>query len=150
MLLTLSNGEHFAMGAAIYDYNSLPGSDTSARLILQVWVEGQKTSAILDTGAPYLVCSPNLARLVEFDPAASLSQYELLIRGYWIKGNLHRANLTLPASEGESLSLDVTAFVPDPDELFNFPSFLGWSSCLEWIRFAVDPSSSTFYFGPHP
>ncbi len=150
MLLALSNGESFATGAATYDYNSIPGSDTSARLILQIWVEGQKTSAILDTGAPFLVCSPDLARLIEFDTAASLSRYELLIRGYWIKGSLHRASLVLPALEGESLSLEVTAFVPNPDELFNFPSFLGWSRCLEWIRFAVDPSSSTFYFGPHP
>jgi hypothetical protein len=72
MLLALSNGEPFATGATTYDYNSLPGSDTSARLILQIWVEGQKTSAILDTGAPFLVCSPDLARLIEFDTVASL------------------------------------------------------------------------------
>ncbi len=150
MLLALSNGETFATGSNNYGYGSVPGSNTSARIILQVEIQGKLTSAILDTGAPYLICSPELARVVEFDLEAALLRYEMLIRGYKVKGSLHRVNLELLATEGESLPLNVTAFVPDLDEQFNFPSFLGLLGCLEWIRFAVDPSSQLFYFGPHP
>lgn len=150
MLLAFSNGDEFATGATIYKYNTMSGSDTSARIVLQLLVEGQPTSAILDTGAPYLICSPSLSSHTGFDPETALSQHEIMIRGYKVKGDLHRVTLVFTALQGASLSLEVMAFVPSPDEPFNFPSFLGFLGCLEWTRFAVDPSSNTFYFGPHP
>jgi hypothetical protein len=150
MLLTFPNGDEFATGATIYKYSPLPGSGSSARIVLQVLVEGQPTSAILDTGAPYLICSPSLSSHIGFDPDTALSQHEILIRGYNVRGDLQRINLTFTASKGTSLSLEVIAFVPSPDEHFNFPSFLGFLGCLDWIRFAVDPSSGMFYFGAHP
>jgi hypothetical protein len=75
----------------------------------------------------------------------------MLVRGVWMDGSLHRLNLRFPATQGDSLSVDVTAFVPDPeleqvwDEM---PSFIGLNGCLERLRFAVDPATDTFYFGP--
>jgi hypothetical protein len=78
-----------------------------------------------------------------------IGDQEILIRGILIKGGIHRLNLTVLASEGNGLSLEVTAFVPDSSKNFGatYPAFLGYAGCLEWIRFAVDPSTETFYFG---
>ena len=89
MLLTFPNGDVFATASAKYHYDPAPGSDKSARLILWVEVEGQPTSAIVDTGAPYFVCSPELARDIDFYEAAALSPHTMLIRGYLVKGHLH-------------------------------------------------------------
>ncbi|MGH9843688.1 MAG: hypothetical protein ACREEM_33550 [Blastocatellia bacterium] len=150
MLLAFSNQEPFATGAANYYYNPIPGSDTSARIILPVLVEGEFTSAVVDTAAPFLVCSTELAVTIGFDPSYALGPHILNIRGYRVRGSLHRVELALLATTGIDLPVDVTAFVPYPDEPSDFPSFLGFWGCLERIRFAVDPSTSMFYFGPHP
>lgn len=149
MLLTFADQSSFATGAASYDYNPAPGSDTSARVVLEVVIAGQPTTALLDTGAPYLVCSPALVEVLRLAPGAALAHHTMLIRGYKVRGGLHRVALTIPAKEGTELSLEVMAFVPAPDEPFSFPSFLGFTGCLEWIRFAIDPFSQTFYFGAH-
>lgn len=152
MLLLFPDQSPFAAGSAEYDYNPLPGSDTSARIILYVKVEGRATSAILDTGAPFLVCSPDLADNLGFDPQNALSHHRMNIRGLTIRGTLHRVNLMLPASDGDDLPLEVTAFLPNPEEKqmgYTFPSFLGMYGCLERVRFAVDPFSNKFYFGAH-
>lgn len=153
MLLLFPDQSPFASGVAEYDYNPLPDSDTSARLILYVKVEGHATSAILDTGAPFLVCSPDLADDLGFDPQSALGPHRMSIRGITVRGRLHRVNLVLPASTGDNLPLEVTAFVPNAEERqmgHIFPSFLGMYGCLERIRFAVDPFSNKFYFGAHP
>ncbi|MBI3732481.1 MAG: hypothetical protein HY259_03370 [Chloroflexi bacterium] len=75
----------------------------------------------------------------------------MLIRGIWYSGRLYLLNLTLLAIEGYSLELSATAFVPDSEwaeSWGHLPSFLGLPGCLERLRFAVDPSTDTFYFGP--
>ena len=67
-----------------------------------------------------------------------------------IRGTLHRLTLTLLAEEGADLQLDVTAFVPDAgyENVPDLPSILDLHSCLERVRFACDPATDTFYFGP--
>jgi hypothetical protein len=148
MLLTFDNGDQFASGAVGY---SSSGSAFAARLILEVEVEGRRTEAIIDTAAPFLICSPELAEHLGADALdALIDDQEILIRGIRIKGRIHRINLTILATAGTSLSFDVTAFVPDASKNFGaaHPAFLGYGGCLEWIRFAVDPSTETFYFGP--
>ena len=153
MLLAFADGESFVTGAAGYDYDSLSDRDTSARLILNVEIEGFLTSAIVDTGAPYLICSPQLAKQLNLNASDALLSKRILIRGQRVSGSLHRINLQFIATEGSGLLLEITAFVPDPEiegSGMIFPSFLGLVGCLEWVRFAVDPSSETFYFGPRP
>lgn len=150
MLLLFSNQEPFATGATGYDYNLIPGSDVSARLILDVCVEGQRIEAILDTGAPFLVCSPKLAKKIGLDPQDALFRHRLMIRGNMVRGGLYRVTLVLVAAIGEDVTLEATAFVPDLDEslaLDSFPSFIGFHCCLDRVRFAVDPATNTFYFG---
>ncbi len=148
MLLTFPNGDPFATGAAIYRYQ-MDDSDTSARIVLYVQVEGNLLSAIVDTGAPYFVCSVELAKQLALSPTVALSAQKMMIRGNMIKGYIHRLNLNIPASEGKDFSLEATAFVPDIEDNYgaNFPCFLGMLGCLEWVRFAVDPFTNLFYFG---
>ena len=70
-------------------------------------IGGYTVDAVVDTGAPYVVCEPGL--------------------------------------------VDATVFVPDlkPDQAWgDLPSFIGLSGCLERMRFAVDPATEMFYFGP--
>ncbi len=154
MVLNFADGEPFATGAAEYGFSPTLGSEAAERITLPVEIEGQQTTAIVDTGAPYLVCDPDLAKVVDFDHAGALDAREILIRGLWVKGAIHRVNLVLLADVGESLFLETPAFVPDSVQDFApgfFPSsFLGLVGCLESIRFAVDPSSRTFYFGVRP
>jgi len=150
MLLVFDgNGERFATGAVDY---SVIGDGAQTRVNLEVLIEGHRTTAVVDTGAPYVIFSPETANQAGIDPATALVSEELLIRGLKIKGGLHRVTLELLAVEGNNLSLDVTAFVPDSAKNFGatHPSFLGLIGCLEWIRFAVDPHSKTFFFGPQP
>lgn len=148
-MLTFSTGETFATGVMDYGYRPYSDDDMAARIVLTVLVEGNLTNVILDTGAPYLICSPSLARQLGLNPAAALSRHEMLIRGYRVRGGLHRLSLTFSATDGESLTFEVVSFIPDFSEQFEFPTFIGLLGCLEWIRFAIDPSSNRFYFGAY-
>ena len=60
-------------------------------------------------------------------------------------GRLERTRISIVADEGESLNVEATVWV-SPD--WPGHSFLGYGGLLERIRFAVDPSDNTFYFGP--
>ena len=84
------------------------------------------------------------------DPAA-LGRLRMLVRGIVMGGHLYRLTLRLLADRGESLSVDATAFVLDAEFEESWgalPSFIGLSGCLERLRFAVDPATETFFFGP--
>ncbi|MBI4531612.1 MAG: hypothetical protein HY709_08815, partial [Candidatus Latescibacteria bacterium] len=48
------------------------------------------------------------------------------------------------AEEGENVEVEATWFI-SPD--WPGPIVIGWKGCLERLRFAVDPSEDTFYFG---
>lgn len=153
MLQLASDSQSFATGCSRYQFDPLPGSDTSARIMLEVRICGCAVEAVLDTGTAYLICSPDLAELLALDASTALDSHTHLIRGTKVKGQLHRIELALLATEGNSLTIEVTAFIPDRSQSdlgVRFPSFLGFAYCLEWTRFAVDPATQTFYFGAHP
>ena len=121
------------------------------RIVLRVAFEGELTVAVLDTGAPYVVCAPELAHRVGITSGPSFGRMRLQIRGFSVEGHLYRLALTFPADLGNSLTIDATAFVPDMEwiEIWgDLPSFIGLNGCLERMRFAVDPTSDSFYFGP--
>ena|SRR5215471_2332109 len=50
------------------------------------------------------------------------------------------------AEQGESLNIEASVFVAADWYLGNF---LGYTGFLERLRFAVDPGTNTFYFGPY-
>jgi hypothetical protein len=149
-LLSFADGESFANGAIEYLYQPATPGEATPRIILPVEVEGIVVPAVVDTGAPYVICAPRLAGTTALRSATPLQRETILIRGSWITGNLYRLGLKFPAELGEELELEATAFVPDrewEDAWGDLPSFIGMGGCLERIRFAIDPGSDTFYFG---
>lgn len=150
MLLSFTDGAPFATGATPYSFAPAE-DDITPRILLQVEFEGVLSTAVVDTGAPYVVCSPAIARVLGLEQSDALEQLTIQIRGVRVSGNLYRMTLSFLAEEGETLDVDATAFVPDPQssmEWGNFPSFVGLTGCLERMRFAVDPTTETFFFGP--
>lgn len=147
-LLLYSDGEHFATGAIRYQYAPATPSETTNRIILTVAVENVITQAIVDTGAPYPIIAPRVAREAGLYDLTPLERITMLVRGMRLEGGLIRATMTLIADEGEDLDISATAFVPDVEEYWgNFPSFIGQIGFLERICYAVNPSKNTFYFG---
>jgi len=108
--------------------------------------------AVVDTGGVYLFCNPEIARRLALTPTEALSGVQtILFRGALVHGRLYRLSLTLLADEGEDVTIQTTAFVPEPEEAEHWgdmPCLLGLYGCLERLRFAVDPRTEHFYFGP--
>lgn len=147
-LLLFNNGETFATGAIGYEYGPAIASETSNRIILEVQIQGIKTRAVVDTGAPYVICAPDIARRAGVDRSSALHRDRMLIRGMRLDGFVYRLNIRLVAIEGQDLNVDATVFVPEVEEFWgDFPSFIGLAGFLERVRFAIDPNTDTFYFG---
>ena len=150
------NGEPFSSGAVTYAYHPVTELERSPRIFLTVsfgWndaEDGIDTEAFLDTGAPYVICKPQIAYSLGLDPQAGEYIENVNIRGYYLNGYLYRLTVTLLAEIGEHLPVDATVFVPELtpyQEWEDFPSILGLTGFLERIRFAIDPGEDRFYFG---
>ncbi len=151
MLLQFANGELFATGAAPYAYQPATDVEMSPRVVVTITIGDFETSAFVDTGGVFLLCAPEIAEHLGLDPEAGVPVSRLLFRNRFLPGVLHRVPLTLRAEQGDSLTIETTASVPrltsDQEWLDEFPCVLGMSGCLERVRFAVDPSTDTFFFG---
>ena len=151
MLLKFSNDEVFAVGAAKYFYRPATAEENTNRIIIPIVVEVDHqilTQAVLDTGAPYAILDPEIARAAGFTDDLALDRIKMNIRGQRLAGSLTRLNITLQATEGDDLTIDTTTFIPDSSSAWGgFPSFLGLAGFLERVRFAIDPNTDTFYFG---
>lgn len=147
-MLSLDSGGQFA--SAVIDYAFEPVEDP--RLTIQIEINGIQTSAVIDTAAPYLVCSLKLATQINLSPFAKLGSKLLGTRLGTIRGDIYRLPVKLIASDGDDLEIEATAVVPDTDQGHwnDAPTFLGFLGCLERLRFAVDPANQKFYFGPCP
>jgi hypothetical protein len=152
MTLAFPTGEPFTLGVMGYEYRSATSQETTPRLVLEVAIDGILVESVVDTGGVYLFCNPYIAHRLALAPAAALSGAQtVLFRGVLVHGRLYRLSLTLLADEGEDLTIQTTAFVPEPDEAEGWgdmPCILGLYGCLERLRFAVDSHTEQFYFGP--
>lgn len=148
-MLHFEDGRPFSQGASVFSYRPATEQDTTPRIIVSVQIEDVCTESAVDTGGVYLVCDPEIADLLELDLRDGLDATKLLIRGVEVRGALHRVSLTLLAQQGQSLELEVTAFIPclQSDEPWYLPPVMGLVGCLERLRFAVDPTTDMFYFG---
>jgi predicted aspartyl protease len=142
-MLKFADGTAFASGSAPYNY--LP--EESPRLQIEIEIDGQKLSAAVDTGAPYFICNLAVAELLGMTTAEHVGAVTLNTRKGRTTGKLYRTAVVLLASEGESVEIEVTTFVPDDEAWNDEPLFLGLFSCLDRVRFAVDPAGDRFYFG---
>ncbi len=141
----------FVSGVTRYE-DHYPGQEDSARMVIPLVVAGQLTvPAIVDTGAPWCILDPEIAEWVQ-DAVQALytPEQRLMIRGVLYRGRLLRLTLTLPSFQGESLQVEATVFVPilTNGEIWTLPNFVGLDGFLNRMRFAIDPTENSFYFGP--
>ena len=149
MSLSFPDGQPFTTGSTVYQHRPATVYETAPRLILRVAIEGLVTHAMVDTGGVYLFCHPTVANQLGLDGSQGLGLQTLIFRQERVQGALHRVTLTLLADEGQDMSIETTAFVPEPsyDGISEMPSIMGWHGCLDRFRFSVDPVTDTFYFG---
>ena len=135
----------FATGASIFA-DTAPGTRHEARIFVPIRLGGLDVdvTAMVDTAAPWCVLEGALAAVFSGRDAILVQRQMLSSRLGHYTGDLCRASITLLADEGDSLTVEATVFVcPD----WSGPNLIGYNGLLERIRFAVDPSLNTFYFG---
>jgi hypothetical protein len=141
----------FATGIASY-WDAYPGQESAARIVIPLLVATNlRIHAILDTGAPWCVFDPRMAKsFIEDDQNPLFSPVRLLIRGQWYSGSLYRIPCQLIAEIGESLDVEATVFVPQlrAGESWPHPNFIGLDGFLNRLRIAIDPAENALYFGP--
>jgi hypothetical protein len=99
---------------------------------------------MLDTAAEWCVLPLNLGKSLGYPVAAAGLPMLLSTRLGTFRGTLERIPIRYLATVGEDLAVVATWFV---SEDWPGPLVIGWSGCLERLRFALDPSDETFYFG---
>lgn len=99
---------------------------------------------LLDTAAEWSILRPDIATTLGLLDRPVGPALRLASRLGTFDGTLERAELTLPAAEGRDVTIDVTWFV---SEDWTGPLVLGWTGCLDRLRFALDPTEDAFYFG---
>ncbi len=101
--------------------------------------------AVVDTAASWCVFRPDVGALLleHFIPVPEVVALSTRLGLY--RGQLYRGMLTLFADVGTPLNVEATVFLT-PD--WPGPNFLGYQGLLQRIRFAIDPESNQFYFGP--
>jgi hypothetical protein len=144
-----SSGATFATGQFPCFMDHAWAGDRLTRLFVYVQIGKAQIAAVVDTGGAFFVLDPHFATVVGIDRASAITSERIQIRGYTQRGTIHRLPLTLLAAEGDPLTFEATAFVPELEhgETWPLPSYLGWQGCLDRIRFAVDPADEVVYFG---
>ena len=149
-MLTFLTGEPFASGIITYSYGPAHEWEQTSRILVPVEIGGVSVIAVVDTGAPYVVCPPQVATQAGLQSAQDDPVVALGWHGDHT-GYLFRRPIRLRAEAGEDAIVEATIFVPDASsapawEAGRRPFILGMGGCLERMRFAVDPGSDTFYF----
>jgi hypothetical protein len=135
----------FATGASIFA-DTAPGTQYEARIFVPVRLGGLDVdvTAMVDTAAPWCVLEGAVGAIFSDRNAILVRRQALSSRLGNYVGDLCRASITLLADEGDSLTVEATVFVCLD---WSGPNVIGYNGLLERIRFAVDPSLNTFYFG---
>jgi hypothetical protein len=86
----------FATGTTTYLF--LPVENP--KLNLEVEIEGIRSLAVVDTAAPYLVCSLELGTQLKLSSSSKLGLKEIRTHRGLIRGSLHRLVVRLIATQG--------------------------------------------------
>lgn len=121
-----------------------------ARIVLPLNVDGVFIEAIVDTGAPFSILTPDIASELDIDISSGLKTPPLSTKFGEIDGFLHTLAVRIDnqVEGGYGIDLEVSFLVPLPEQ--GWPSdynFVGLNSFLLAIRFAIDPVENLFYFG---
>ena len=125
--LVHASGAEFAGGESPCFIRPSFTGDRLNRLLVHVEVGQERITAVVDTGGAFLLLDPVLAASIGIDHGDGLSRDRIHIRGFTRHGTIHRIPLTLLAAEGEALTFEATAFVPELEhgETWPLPSYLG-------------------------
>jgi len=149
-MLYFEDRQPFATGSTTYTYQPISENETTPRILLKVSFEGIITTAAVDTGSPLVILNPQIAEALQLNLSAGILKKDVWLRRDKLDGYLHRLSLDFTAEEGQPLTVEATVFVPELEpyqERGDFPSIIGLNTCLERLRFAIDPSQDKFYFG---
>jgi hypothetical protein len=111
-MLRFESGANFASGVTKYSFE--PAADP--KLNVQVEIDGIQTLAVVDTAAPYLVCSLWLATQLDLSSADKIGSKQIDTYRGTLRGGLYRLALQVLASEGNGIEIQATAMVPNPDQ----------------------------------
>ncbi|MBW8875743.1 MAG: hypothetical protein JF614_12330 [Acidobacteria bacterium] len=138
----------FSCGRSLFRDTLKEAPESTAKVFVKIQLEGRSESNIyaqIDTGAAWSVLDPLVAKslgLLDLDGQRTT----LHTRFGRIEGILAKLLVTFLADDGIALEKHGTFFI-SPD----WPSgrtFLGYSGLLASMRFALDPRTNHFYFGP--
>lgn len=139
----------FASGAMSYRDHA-PGRTFPSQIVLPVKLANQIViTAIVDTGSTWCIVDPEIIALLGKAVEETYDPGELIIRGVRYQGRLVRLSMRLQAEQGSDLEIEATVFAPNlqQDQAEALPNFIGLEGFLQRVRFAIDPSENTFYFG---
>ena len=131
-------------GVAFYQDQG-PGEDEiTAKIWVRYEIDQLDGFARLDTGSAYTMMDFEIAQAcgldqMDGDPVPPL----LTAFGRVTDGKLVRHELKLIADCGEDLVVPILVFVT---EAWRAGTFIGYSGCLEFLRFELDCRRNLFYF----
>ncbi len=141
--------EPFALGAAQYWDADPELKELQSRIYVRFRPEGVEPKrsflALFDTGAHYCILNAGVVDLIRDQLSEPLGPMKLQTAHGPVWGQLHRHRIQLVAEAGKDLVVDSTVFIP-PD--WRAPCFLGYTGMLDRLRFAINPQTNRFYFGP--
>ena len=147
-MLTL-NGQRFTEGQTLYFDADPNGSASKQAIYVEVLLPidtGIGVYAMVDTGCPYCIFNTELIEALGLASGDGEKISLITPRGRFT-GTIQRIPIRLRATQGASLDIDASIYVTEDD--WHFGNFLGYTGFLERFRFAIDPSTYTFYFGKY-
>ena len=146
-LLTYNVGAPFATGSSRF-LDARPGRrEPHPRIYVKFHPAGIDVPflALLDTGAHFCILEHEIVDFIEDGLTERLDELTLQTAYGLMQGELYIYPIVLLAEEGEHLEVDMNVFI---SQAWRGPSFLGYSRAMEHSRFAIDPPSNRYYFGP--
>lgn len=139
-------GPRFTSGRSKFSDHVSDIDEITAKIYVKVrFDDGEPILAQLDTGAAWSILDPYALDVMDL-PLDWLGPAKMSTRFGRLDGHLARTPVTFQAEEGEPLTVMGTFFISRDWPLRM--TFLGYSGLLDAIRFALDPQSNDFYFGP--
>ena len=100
--------------------------------------------ALLDTASTWSFCRKDVADALGVSESDGFLDMKMSTRLGQINGFLAKVGITLVSEFGQDLILEPTFFISSE---WNGPNVLGWKTCIESIRLAIDPSKNMLFFG---
>ena len=146
-LLKTAEDESFAVGGLPLRIGAASPNDRSNRFLVQIRIAEHSLDAFVDTGAPFSGIVTMQSEWFLKSGYPTIEEQNLRLRGTVIPGKIVRLPVTLPATQGESVSFECPFFLATNHWLKKFRPFVGIGGFLDQLRVAFDPTNEMMYFG---